>query len=270
MCARCKVEFSLFTHSFRLVWDRKEKRYLCRRCWRDEVGEDRFRQGRRLFPTFLFLVIFVNAFLPVSIAKVMDTHYFEELDEIETTNISALPESGTVRIEGTILADKNETVIDGTEKKIWLIKETIYKWEFNDDERFLVSDGTDTIEVSTERHYYIMKGNHSRPGSDGNVWGVYKGGDEVVIIGELDTRGENSTLQALVVCPEEKAEYLGNSAMDYGKTALGLAIWLVPVSAILLALARRMRCHGKHISGLTPTPIPASSRLAQYGFSVLF
>ena len=249
----------MYAHSSRLVWDKEKRCCLCRRCWRGEVGKYSSRQGKRLHPAFLFVAIFVSAFLPFSIVKVMDTQYFGELDEIETTNISALPESGTVRVEGTILADGNETVIDGKENSIWLIKETIHKWEFNDDERFLVSDGTGTVEVSTEGYYAIRKGNHSRPGSDGKVWGVYKGGDEVVIIGELDNNSENSTLQALVVYPKEKDRYLGNSAVNYGKTVLGVAIWLVPLTIVFLAFARRMRWHKKHVNGLTPVPLPTKS-----------
>jgi hypothetical protein len=122
--------------------------------------------------------------LPFGFLGAFDLYIKTDWNNLESTEIDKLPDTGVVKIEGVISGEPNAIVISGEEYDT----DSGYNWEWNDDESFMLNDSSGSIPISTERYYEMAEGPHPAPNSPHDVGSVYEVGDEVTIVGEVDEK----------------------------------------------------------------------------------
>ncbi len=176
-CAGCNREFKGLYAIF-MIWEKQKEVYLCGRCGEGVEGLDRaFHPGLFLWGSLLVSSIV----LLLMSASIMDHHIRKEWSELEMTALGELEEGETMKLEGFIAEDRNTVVLDGHYTKAG--RSSTWVW---DETSFSVSNNGSLVNVTTGNYYVIHPGEHDK---------AYRGGDSVVIVGEVQTRGGETIVE---------------------------------------------------------------------------
>ncbi len=238
-CGRCNRSFK-FPYGTMLFWCKKDKTYVCRDCWvkhcKQEHGGGTKSIGRN--PLFIFfLVSFIGSLvLPFAVGGFY--HFYTEYkwSTLDRTDIGMISHGELVRIEGEINESSELSVIFGEEYR----DRSSYRWKWKEDREFRISDPTGSVVVRTDRHYDIEDGPHPSPQRKHTDASAYRGGDEVIIVGEAERENGNLTVYVL---------WMGIDDADIPSSVLlgvlcisGLAIFIVLYTSIfVLSLCRNSK-----------------------------
>jgi hypothetical protein len=163
-------------------------------------------------------------FLPFILYGLIDISLRTQWDNLEQVNISELPESGTVRLEGIIAGEPEEVAISGFDKE----GRYGYVWKWNNDDIFILNDSTSSVKISTEKFYWIEPGPHPAPNAEETKGTVYITGDNVVIIGEVIEKDGNKFVYLKWISPKDPdiTIPLDSYFLGYG-FLIPFIIWLI-------------------------------------------
>jgi hypothetical protein len=208
-----------------MIWCKEEKIYVCRRCWEDVCNEGHGKgdknRGDNPVDLMVGLLILAGIIISLPIMSVIDIYYSTTWDGIEVTDISDLPESGWVKIEGIILGDNGSIAFTGHEEK----DRNDYDWVWDEDAKFVIGDSTGNITVYTERYYKVKKGPHDAPNRKKTDGTAYFAGDRVIAVCEIRTNGDEKSAYVL---------WLGQEKDEI--TISSLSIGILIVTSILIFL----------------------------------
>ncbi len=253
ICGHCNREFRGI-YVPQMIWCKHDEMYVCWRCWEDVCGEGHGKKNpRKSHPiqsiVIASLVLFL--FLPFAIPGLVDIYIRDGWEDLETTPLTDIQDGDLVRLEGEIAESENTIAIGGHESHS---SKSGYNWHWNDKDTFRFSDGTGTVTVTTKGHYEIERGLHEAPGTKDEDSRVYRGGDEIIILGEVETASDgNATIHLL---------WAGSDAGDIAPSSYS---YIVPGFLILLAttvyggflvlLYQRKKLHGEKIRHKRGIPI---------------
>jgi hypothetical protein len=129
-------------------------------------------------------------------------------------------------------------------------------WNWDEDARFIVSDGTGTVPVAVARYWEIADGPHPNPARTCNIQeSEYHVGDPVVISGtvETDSAGDRF-VQAFVLSPDSFHPQLNFLGFVVVTPFLVLCVILWVRTAIVGR--RRVALHRKSLEGKASLPLP--------------
>ncbi len=189
ICGHCNRRFPS-TYSPLMIWCRPDEMYVCRRCWEDVCGEGHGKgdknTGWHPMKSFLFICAILSMVWAFAFFSVMDIYVRSDWNGLETTDISELPESGVVKLEGTIMGSYDDIEISGQESS----SKSGNNWKWYTNETFMLNDTTGSVKVTTELYYAIEDGPHAAPNRDNTDATVYRGGDRIVVVGRVEEDGE--------------------------------------------------------------------------------
>ncbi len=244
MCGHCLRRFPT-RYVSSLIWCKEENIYVCRRCWEDVCGEGHGKGQKNIsmhtlnhFLIVTFLFSFVVSFVFVAL---IDIIYVNTWNNMEYTDIKELPESGWVKLKGTLVGDTGEAVVTGHGDK----SSDDGDWEWDEDIRFILEDKTGNITIYTSKYYDIMDGPHDVINSDSTEGTTYLMGDRVKAICEVKTDGDIKRIYLL---------WLGTEDQDCTVQILSyfiLAIFLLPATIgyvyVLILTLKRGALHKKKV-----------------------
>ncbi|MCK5561137.1 MAG: hypothetical protein KAJ51_11105, partial [Thermoplasmata archaeon] len=165
ICGHCNRRFPS-TYSPLMIWCRPDEMYVCRRCWEDVCGEGHGKgdknTGWHPMKSFLFICAILSMVWAFAFFSVMDIYVRSDWNGLETTDISELPESGVVKLEGTIMGSYDDIEISGQESS----SKSGNNWKWYTNETFMLNDTTGSVKVTTELYYAIEDGPHAAPNRD--------------------------------------------------------------------------------------------------------
>jgi len=213
ICGSCHRSFPGIGAAF-MIWCKEDEMYVCERCWFAHCKSGHMKgfrnQGNNLITWTLFVSVFIGMLLGAGFPVFYDVYLHSQWDDLEPTPIVELEDGETVRIEGIINASTDTVAIGGEEKRSG--KDNYY-WEWNENDEFYVSDSNGSVLVTTRGFYEIERAPHVAPNRDRTEGRAYMGGDELIIIGDVGTRG-NETIVHL--------RWVGTDEDDIPPTTLSL------------------------------------------------
>ncbi len=189
ICGHCNRRFPS-TYSPLMIWCKPEEMYVCRRCWEDVCGEGHGKgdknAGWHPVKAFVFACAMLSMVWAFAFFGTMDIYLRNDWNSLETTDISELPENGVVKLEGTIMGRYDDIELSGEEHS----GRSDYHWDWYANETFYINDTTGSVKVTAERFYAIEDGPHAAPHREHTDGTVYRGGDRIVMVGEVAEDGE--------------------------------------------------------------------------------
>ncbi len=222
-----------------LLWCKEEKMYVCQHCWTKHCGEGHARGAKNIGknPLVLFYIatIIASFVLPFSLLGCYNYYVKYEWSSLESTDVVNITGDRLFRLEGFM----NES----TDRVIFPPEKLSNKNENN----FIFSDSTGSVQARTDRYMEIEKGPHAIREGGNKAEKVYKGGDEVIIIGKLVEGKKNLTLQIIWMGTNEEdiPPLYPLAALSIGSVALYL---LVCFFVMILCIYRGWEHDGSKVS----------------------
>jgi len=189
ICAHCLRRFPR-GYATQMIWCKRDEMYVCYRCWEDKCGSGHGKgeKNQGWSPLYYFIItsIFLGLVLPPVIIGLIDIYYVSSWNDLETIEISELPDSGWVKLQGTLMGDNGDKIISGDEDS----------WSLESGAEFILNDSTGEIQIETSKYYKIERGPHIMDLVFGER-SSYSAGDEVKVICEVINEGDNISVNLL-------------------------------------------------------------------------
>jgi hypothetical protein len=242
-----------------MIWCKEEKIYVCRRCWEDVCNEGHGKgdknRGDNPVDLILGLLILVGLFISLPIMSLIDIYYITTWDGIEVTDISDLPESGWVKIEGIILGNNGSVAYTGHEEK----DRNRYNWVWDEDTKFIIGDSTGNITVITERYYKIKNGPHDAPNREKTDGTAYFAGDRVTAVCEIKTNGDEKS--AYVLWLGEENDEISISSWNILVLIVSSILLISGYSLLIIRMIKQNSQHKNMVMYKNAIPISKTDRL---------
>jgi hypothetical protein len=244
LCAVCHFPFRGFA-AFRMTWCRKDRYFVCDRCWRESCRARHGAEPAQRAPTLLTALVILLAmgalFVPFGLAGLCDYSSRLTWDSMETTPIGEAPASGFIKIEGRITSP--DGLPFGRNPANW-------SWELDRASSFHVSDGTGTVVVFTgEMYSYQEPYQVNRNGAP-----AYLLNDTVQIVGRIEAGSGWTGIHMAYIWPAREHVTIDNGALAGG------VLFTVPFGLGLAFLAyhavKRNLLHARAAAGAWPARLP--------------
>ena len=224
ICGHCNTSFPGIGSAF-MIWCKVDELYVCEKCWIEQCkgghGKGFRNQGWNPITQSLLISVFIGLLVGAGFAPIYDVYLHGGWDDLERTPISNIEDGETVRLDGIINASEGMVAIGGHEKRSG--KDNYY-WEWNENDEFVLTDPSGSVLVSTKGFYEIETAPHAAPNRKKTDGRVYKGGDEIIVIGNAEQRG-NETVVHL--------KWVGTSEDDIPPTLISMfAVGMIIVALI--------------------------------------
>jgi hypothetical protein len=209
--------------------------YVCYRCWEDSCGSGHGKgeKNQGWSPIYYFLItsFLLGFILPSTVVGLIDIYYVSSWNDLETTDISELPDSGWVKLQGSLVGDYSDEIITGDEDT----------WKLESGAEFILNDSTGEILIGTSKYYKIERGPHIMDLVFGER-SSYTAGDEVKVICEVSN--ENGNKSAILLWLGQKDD---NPMIQFW-SFFTFFIVIIPVTiGYLFLLGKGLKMRAKHM-----------------------
>lgn len=237
-----------------MLWVKDEEQYVCWKCWDKHytatLGKESEDFDVHPYQNIGFNTMFLSMIIFFSLVGVYDIYIRAPWQDLEPVSIAEIEEGEIVRVEGFINESSDSVAIGGRETSG---RRNRHSWRWHDDNKFIFSDSTGSIRVTTEDYYDIEKGPHPAPNRNHTKGTVYRGGDEVIIIGRVEGSGNLTSLHLLWVGTDEDDIQIWT--YTYPITIGALAFVFYCYGHYLRIHLKRNRLHYQKVGHINPIPI---------------